>query len=127
MREIKFRVYIESPDGEKGMHYPKLISFGCGKLSWATLEDETLLKDNGWHTKREVMQYTGLKDKNGVEIYESDVIHIGLDDEDCTVEYHDDRYVGKWNKSGFRTDLWQLIKDNEIIGNVYENSELLNA
>jgi uncharacterized phage protein (TIGR01671 family) len=75
--------------------------------------------------RHDIMQYTGLKDKNGVEIYEGDVIYIGLDDENCIIEYHEGGYVGRWTKSGFRTDLWQLIRDNKVIGNIYENPELL--
>lgn len=71
----------------------------------------------------EVMQYTGLKDSNGNEIYEGDIVEFysNVEDEIITekVEYHfgiyraGDYFVGKiYNKC-------------KVIGNIYENPELL--
>jgi len=66
-----------------------------------------------------LMQYTGLKDKNGVEIYEGDVI------KDC-----DDGYASiVWMFNGWRRsdhDDFDGVED-EIIGNIYENPELLTS
>ena len=67
----------------------------------------------------EIMQYTGLKDKNGKEIYEGDVV-TGLYsslDEPVLIEYED----GYWS-----WDYYDVPEYFEIIGNMHENPELLN-
>ena len=76
----------------------------------------------------ELMQSTGLKDKNGKEIFEGDILfgHAG-DDFWEIVEF--DIEEGKW----IRRDIWYnsklgLSENNkfmEILGNIYENPELL--
>jgi len=73
-----------------------------------------------------LMQYTGLKDKNGKEIYEGDIIKFPWDSEICVVEYvtlsagfHLRR---KNNRIMFLTPYNEGI---EIIGNIYENPKLL--
>ena len=64
-----------------------------------------------------VMQFTGLLDKNGKEIYEGDILQIKVISTQCIVV--------QWTRNGFSP----YIKDEtdfEIIGNIYENPELIN-
>lgn len=78
-----------------------------------------------------VMQYTGLKDKNGKEIYEGDICKFN--------HYSKDRIEAVYFISGGFTfgsyidlrhsqiDQYKEVRDSiEIIGNIYENPELIN-
>ena len=86
-----------------------------------------------------LMQYTGLKDKNGKEIYEGDIITNEIDDQgtkrfnpktgfydyDTKKEIVVVRYNEYWGHFIFSN---QSIRGKiEIIGNIYENPELLEA
>ena len=95
-----------------------------------------------------LMQYTGLKDKNGKEIYEGDVVRICVEDdwnhsEDKLGEYYDYepkvievRFDTRFGGYGFDGEelfgmeyTYPLLHDEfivEIIGNIYENPELLH-
>ena len=71
----------------------------------------------------QVMQFTGLLDKNGKEIYEGDVINDGYGGNVVYI----DRYAGFYiqNSHANALPLADAIYDKQIIGNIHENPELV--
>ena len=108
MREIKFRAYS---------HRAKKM------YQWEDLTNEEI-GDMLRNPQEEIMQYTGLNDKNGKEIYEGDILDIG---NNAVVEFFDGKFhlVYDGGKSEAMEDEFKSYKC-EIIGNIYENKNLLN-
>lgn len=75
----------------------------------------------------ELRQYTGLKDKNGVEIYERDIVKLLELNEVGKIERLDAAYVFKFDDTCYRYLHQMLHLTIEVIGNIYENKELLDG
>lgn len=121
MREIKFRAWDTN---SKKM-------FDCSKIQDYSLEQvERLNSENDPYTK--FMQYTGLKDKNDVEIYEGDIVKYKLTSKEliAKVEFNKIKlgidFVDDVVKLSYAYNFRQ-ISNVEVIGNIYENPDLLKG
>lgn len=126
MREIKFRQWVKRRDGTGYFHYWGHVEKGVfnspiGEVEWDERKSE---------------QYTGLKDRDGKEIYEGDVVRWHLDDIDkyAVIEGIPGGFMvqGVRNIPRFCTDILHFIPTDdakyckyEVIGNIHENPELL--
>jgi uncharacterized phage protein (TIGR01671 family) len=123
---FKFRAWDKS---QNKMYQVRGINFDNEDL-WLKINETQIMGANLFEV--ELMQYTGLKDKNGTEIYEGDIVKYTSELENgiFEVKYGNCRFYGLWieaNFMGITTDLFYLGCSNEleVIGNIYENPELL--
>lgn len=116
MREIKFRAWEKD---EKKMYSHN--SLGDSTLL-STLYATEHIKGKG---NIELMQYTGLKDKNRKEIYEGDIVRRLINSRG---NLYPSNYKRNVIKIEFINSAWSVRKQTdriEIIGNIYENPELI--
>lgn len=124
----KFRAY----DGGSlsRMYQPEDVMVGNGNI-WINDED---FDAGEWivNNDLELMQSTGLKDKNGQEIFEGDVVRqvrTQPTTENKTITGGVTMLEGAWvimnDCEQLASVLWSETAENEIIGNIYENKELL--
>ncbi len=70
-------------------------------------------------------KYTGLKDKNGKKIFEGDIFSLGDKRILYIVEWIDNGFQGRQNGNSSTVGLTYWNSDIEVIGNIYDNPELL--
>jgi len=87
-----------------------------------------------WRKWKVLSDYTGVNDKNGKEIFEGDIIkgrHVNGRFYVCEVKFDHGRFVMWWPRSknvlegGFGWSFYEDLRQIEIIGNRFENPELL--
>ena len=115
MREIKFRAWVLE---EEEMYYSPEMQDWDGFDAWLRIDCEDNDIDEG---SIKIMEFTGLKDKNGKEIYEGDVLSVipymePIPNYRKQVTWIEDRFA--WNLN--------VVDIYEVIGNIYENPELLD-
>lgn len=123
MREFKFRAWDTEKQEMATVNFIGLNDYEVG------MEDEECRR---WRATYpyvcRLMQYTNLKDKNGKEIYEGDILKVKLDDGEANlyVKYTNGEYrvvnEGKWEDSLY---VYMYFGDVEVVGNIYENEDLL--
>jgi len=126
MREIKFRVWDK---GLKQMIYlsePEVVNDDFSAIVFKLRDYFASAFSSDKMEDLELMQYTGLKDKNGREIYEGDIVTM-ID------EFRRIPVLGvvRWDKKNCAFVLSESYSSHllnetiEVLGNIYENPELL--
>lgn len=119
-REIMFRAWHEG----KNMIYRELTD-----RNWYTEDDKQICgavpEDKHWF---KIMQYTGLNDRHGVGIYEGDIVKFKeyATERIKTVEY-DKNHCAFYPLAGYGHTEPEFLSDFEVVGNIYENPELMEA
>lgn len=121
MRELKFRIWSEEDkEYRSDIRVSDLVIDIDGAPS-------TIYSAEG--DRFDIEQYTGLKDKNGEEIYEGDIVRYGNDNAAIIWRERNAEFGVKWLDCGVEDSIsWQIGIEkmpSEVIGNIHENADLL--
>jgi len=147
MSETKFRAFRRAYETVGGLKIPASMwwfdirwgNFGHG-VGWIGMlplgETDTRKREQRDPDDHIIMQYTGLKDRAGEEVFEGDIVNDGFVAKEVVFRQgswqlkRDYSFIeeGKRHEGTHYSDLWMWVKDYNgitIIGNVYQNPELL--
>ncbi|EAF8551841.1 hypothetical protein A0V41_12780 [Listeria monocytogenes] len=125
MRDIEYRAFVKEtkkmlPVTDLCFNETESVGVsGCGNakctlcVDWYNFDDVVL------------MQYTGLKDKNGKKIFEGDICWEEHNECYGVVKFEEGKFLYVWEN--IAEDLWEVADDIEICGNIHENPELLEG
>lgn len=129
MKEIRFRAWEKD---YKYMNYKVMVGnvWDEENYQWVNPERVDYECEPGWkhfdeNSNIELMQNTGLKDKNGTEIYEGDIVLDKLNNEYGEVVFDEGCFLVLWQEG--QNTVYQATREFyiEVVGNVYENKNLL--
>lgn len=141
MREINFRLWdkrhkkmiynIQSINFDTEDYLPFSVLLPSASRE-SRLVNDTWIEEDGTYVdnknkEAELMQYTGLKDKNGNGIYEGDIIKFKHDDYTVPFTQYIKFVGGTYQTDDYHFYLHEISHYVEIIGNIYENPELLET
>lgn len=123
---------------------PNFRAYDSGSLSYMYQPEEVMVCDGNiwiidedsvageWIVNNDIhlMQSTGLRDKNGKEVFEGDIVKMVKDVYSEPTYYEVVRHRGgayRLESKQHGCELWLRHTDCEVVGNVYENKELLDA
>lgn len=115
---FKFRAWNIIVNQYEYFDFHSLAKMDYDKIQWHILKFE---------------QCTSLKDKNGKLIYEGDIVRVNGDVMTIPIEYENEKAFVNWDEDGFFLHfesgeierLFQECWEYEVVGNIHENTELL--
>ena len=131
MREIKFRAWNSESNNiiyqdKEGWFQDAYLG---GNDYYQTTSNITVLQNNN---DIHLMQFTGLKDKDGVEIYEGDIVNYEFDDGGLLGVFEWENFRAQFGIKEISEDsvVWgvnsgDVSKRMTIVGNIHQNPELL--
>jgi len=124
MRSIKFRAW-----DAKNKKFPMVGFHVMGEHTVFDLVNQYRLEEA---LDLEIQQFTGFCDKNGKEVYEGDIVQLGFDTTDChwsklkaEVVWWLNGFYFQTNYGAIAQDTYYQIKYCEVVGNIFENPDLV--